>query len=121
MTQDRRAERGVPDGDVGFAVPQHRAGEAAVALEQVLGAAWPGRPSPEPTDQLDLALRLARANQVQGALARRYPEVLAEELRRTEHATAAFDHALSEAGGILRKAGIDPVLIKCVPGADHVY
>jgi hypothetical protein len=92
-----------------------------VALEQVLGAAWPGRSAPDATDELDLALRLARANQVEGALARRHPEVLAEELQRVQQATAAFDHALTDAVSILRKEGIDPVLIKYVPGADHVY
>jgi hypothetical protein len=121
MMRERLTERASAVGGQGVAVPLSRAAEAAVALEQVLGAAWPGRPFPEPTGQLDLALRLARANQVQGALARRYPDVLAEELRRTEQATRAFDRALSEAGAILRRHGIDPVLIKHVPGADHVY
>lgn len=96
-------------------------GPHAVALQQVLGAAWPGQESPETIDQLDLALRLARANQVEGALARQYPQLLGYELRRVEQATAAFESAVTEAAGILRAHGIDPVLIKYVPGADHEY
>jgi hypothetical protein len=121
MMRERLTGRASGGGDQGVPAPLSRTAEAAIALEQVLGAAWPGRPLPKPTDQLDLALRLARANQVQGALARRYPDVLAAELRRTEEATDALDQALTEAAGILRSHGIDPVLIKYVPGADHVY
>jgi hypothetical protein len=120
MMRERRTGHAVMDG-VYLQVTPRQDGAVAGALEQVLGAAWPGRAVPAPTGELGPALRLARANQVQGALARQYPELLAEELHRVERATAAFDRALGEAGGILRRHGVDPVLIKCVPGADHVY
>lgn len=102
-------------------VPASGADASEVALGQALAAAWPGRALPEPTGDLHLALRLARANQVQGALARAYPDVLGAELRRVQEASEAFDQALSEAGAILRNRGIDPILIKYVPGADHEY
>jgi len=90
-------------------------------LHDVLDAVWPGRTPLDRDSDLTPALALARANQVQGALARSYPMALAAELRRVEIATAAFDTALTEAAGRLRAHGVDPVLIKCVPGADHVY
>jgi hypothetical protein len=123
MTQDQATARGSGSGAPGLVARllPARAGVSAVGLEQVLGAAWPGRSSPGTTEQLDVALRLARANQVEGALARCHPDVLAEELRRVQDATAAFDRALTEATGVLREHGIDPVLIKYVPGGDHVY
>lgn len=118
---DRRRSQGSQNDVLERPVVRPRTDAHEAALEQVLGAAWPGRSVPEPTDQLDLALRLARANQVQGALARRYPDVLGEELHRIERASAEFDEALREAGSILRSRGIDPVLIKYVPGVDHEY
>lgn len=88
----------------------------------VLSAAvWHGRRLVEPGVELDVALRLARRNQVQGALARVYPDVLADELERVSLGNAQFRHRLGEAVTRLRAAGVDPVLIKCDPAADFVY
>ncbi len=90
------------------------------ALQTVLDAVWPGRtPSPDPP--LASALALARANQVHGALARRHPGELAGELERVQRATATFATALAEATALLQAHDVHPVLIKCVPGTDHVY
>src|SRR5689334_13668631 len=70
--------------------PLGRPSPGAGALDLVLDAAWPGRRAPDPPADLEVALSLARANQVQGALARRFPAALAQELAHVERATAAF-------------------------------
>ncbi|HZS13852.1 MAG TPA: hypothetical protein VFC09_04580 [Candidatus Dormibacteraeota bacterium] len=88
----------------------------------VLAAAvWQGQRLVEPGPTLDAALRLARRNQVQGALARVYPEALGAELEHVVQGNADFRHRLGEAVTRLQAAGVDPVLIKCDPAADFVY
>jgi hypothetical protein len=91
------------------------------ALDLVLEAAWPGWSTRGAEGGLADALALARANQVEGALARRHPKLLADELYRVERTTRAFNANLAMATDLLRRHGIEPVLVKCVPEADHVY
>jgi len=98
-----------------------RPGQRTSAASVVAAAVWHGLRVVEPGPALDAALRLARDNQVQGALARVYPEALAEELARVVEGNAEFRQRLGEAVGRLRQRGVDPVLIKCDPAADFVY
>jgi len=87
----------------------------------LIAAVWHGRRLVDPGAELDAALHLATRNQVQGELARVYPDALAAELERVTQGNADFRHRLGEAVGRLRAAGVDPVLIKCDPAADFVY
>lgn len=85
----------------------------------VAAAVWPGRtPAARPTDPAR-ALALARANHVRGALVRRYPGVFAAELDQVRRAAEDFDRALVEATTLLRRHGVEPLLIKYFPEADH--
>jgi hypothetical protein len=97
-----------------------RSGEAD-ATGILVAAAWHGARMRGAVTELGPALRLARANQVQGLLARVYPEHLGEELERVLQGNALFGRRLAEAVALLRVDGVEPVLIKCDPLADFVY
>jgi hypothetical protein len=96
---------------------------ASVAGQRLLvAAAWADQPSPAAGDAtLAAALRLARRNQVEGRLARAYPERLAGELTRVQAAAAAFRRNLLAVAGLLWTAGAQPLLIKADLVEDYVY
>jgi thymidylate kinase len=91
------------------------------ATDVLVAAVWHGRRVDVSVAELDAALRLARRNQVQGALARVYPEELDDELDQVLHANAEFGRSLGDAVDRLRQGGVEPILIKTDPAADFVY
>ncbi|MGY1914997.1 hypothetical protein [Blastococcus sp. SYSU DS0973] len=91
-------------------------------MSTVIAAAWPGRnPAEFDPDRVEQVRALAKLNQVEGAVARHYRDWLSDDVATVDEATAAFDANLEEAATLLDLAGIRPILIKCVPGVDHVY
>jgi hypothetical protein len=91
------------------------------ATTVVAASVWRGEVPQVDDADLTAALQEAERNQVQGVLARRYPERLADLLRSVEAATTEFRANLADATVRLRNAGIQPVLIKADPEGDYVY
>ncbi|MGC0333600.1 O-antigen/teichoic acid export membrane protein [Streptomyces sp. SAI-170] len=93
-------------------------GDATRVLRDAL---WTGTPPPATDDTLRRALTLARRNQVEGHLARAYPEQLADTLAEAEEATRDFRDNLAEATDRLRAHGVPAVLIKGDPAGVYTY
>ncbi|MFI8520702.1 oligosaccharide flippase family protein [Streptomyces sp. NPDC085481] len=110
-----------PDGPGQTAAPP----PAPVAEERSVGllvdAVWRGRPRPADDAELLGALALARRNQVEGVLARAYPDRLAATRAEVTAATGLFRRNLTESTALLRAAGIPAVLIKADLSGDYVY
>jgi hypothetical protein len=103
-------------------VRQSEPAEISDPSSLVILAAWHGRAEPAVDDlTLALALRRARRNQVQGRLARAYPDRLTTEVEAVARSTGRFRHNLNEACGLLAGAGVHPLLVKCDPADDFVY
>lgn len=96
-------------------------GEGRGGSAVLIASVWHGHRTADAGPALDSALRLARRNGVQGALARVYPDLLGAELERVAQGNAVFRQRLGEAVGRLQAGGVDPILIKCDPSADFVY
>jgi hypothetical protein len=91
------------------------------AVAVVTATVWRGETLAVDDAVLAAAIQEAERNQVQGLLARAYPQRLSGLLRSVEAATARFQYNLTEATARLRDAGIRPVLIKADPEGDYVY
>ncbi|MET8506949.1 lipopolysaccharide biosynthesis protein [Streptomyces sp. NPDC004787] len=105
-------------------VPPARSGpppDEARALRLLVDAVWRGRPGPATDAELLGALAVARRNQVEGVLARAYPERLAATRAEVAAATGLFRRNLTESTARLRAAGIPAVLIKADLSGDYVY
>ncbi|MEU7028374.1 hypothetical protein AB0A60_16985 [Streptomyces sp. NPDC046275] len=105
-------------------VPPARSGPPADetrALGLLVDAVWRGRPGPATDAELLGALAVARRNQVEGVLARAYPERLAATRAEVAAATGLFRRNLTESTARLRAAGIPAVLIKADLSGDYVY
>ncbi|MEV6327778.1 hypothetical protein [Streptomyces sp. NPDC051909] len=87
----------------------------------LVDAVWRGRPGPATDAELLGALAVARRNQVEGVLARAYPERLAATRAEVAAATGLFRRNLTESTARLRAAGIPAVLIKADLSGDYVY
>ncbi|MEU8519948.1 hypothetical protein [Streptomyces sp. NBC_01216] len=103
----------------GHHTPEPPDGERSVRV--LVDAVWHGRPRPATEAELLGALALARRNQVEGVLARAYPERLATTRAEVAAATGLFRRNLFESTGRLRSAGIPTVLIKADLSGDYVY
>ncbi|MCX2181380.1 hypothetical protein KV205_12680 [Streptomyces sp. SKN60] len=90
-------------------------------LRLLVDAVWRGRPAPATDAELLGALAVARRNQVEGVLARAYPERLAATRAEVAAATGLFRRNLTESTARLRAAGIPAVLIKADLSGDYVY
>jgi O-antigen/teichoic acid export membrane protein len=99
-------------------VPANPARERSSQL--LAEAVWRGRPRPIGEAALRHALSLARDNQVEGRLARSYPQQLADVLTEVDTANALFRRNLREVTDRLRDAGIPTVLIKAGLATHHV-
>ncbi len=82
---------------------------------------WRGEVIPVDDAGLAAALREADRNQVQGLLARAYPQRLPGLVRAVDVATAQFRDNLAAVTARLRDAGVLPVLIKADPEGDYLY
>lgn len=91
------------------------------SLRLLVDAVWRGRPGPATDAELLGALAVARRNQVEGVLARAYPERLADTRAEVAAATGLFRRNLTESTARLRAAGIPAVLIKADLSGDYVY
>ncbi|HYM83636.1 MAG TPA: hypothetical protein VEY67_05765 [Candidatus Dormibacteraeota bacterium] len=88
----------------------------------VVSAVWHGRPAvvADPGTLGD-ALTLARRNDVDGPFLRAYEERLPVERAEVEEAVARYRANLAMACGLLRAAGVAPILIKASPADDVTY
>ncbi|WP_370409864.1 lipopolysaccharide biosynthesis protein [Streptomyces fradiae] len=91
------------------------------SVRLLVDAVWRGRPAPATDAELLGALAVARRNQVEGVLARAYPERLAATRAEVVAATGLFRRNLTESTARLRAAGIPAVLIKADLSGDYVY
>ncbi|MFG3346139.1 lipopolysaccharide biosynthesis protein [Streptomyces sp. NPDC048018] len=105
-----------PAGDTAARPPDE---ERSVRL--LVDAVWHGRPRPATDADLSAALAVARRNQVEGVLARAYPDRLAATRAEVDAATALFRRNLFASTSLLRAAGIPTVLIKADLSGDYVY
>lgn len=92
-----------------------------LAMAVVAATVWRGEAVPVDDVVLAAAVSEAERNQVQGLLARAYPQRLSGLLPSVEAATAQFRHNLTAATARLRDAGVRPVLIKTDLEGDYVY
>ncbi|MFJ9810304.1 lipopolysaccharide biosynthesis protein [Streptomyces sp. NPDC101158] len=106
-----------PAGGATAAVPHDE--ERSVRL--LVDAVWHGRTRPATDAELAGALAVARRNQVEGVLARTYPDRLAATRDEVAAATALFRRNLFESTRLLRSEGIPTVLIKADLSGDYVY
>lgn len=91
------------------------------SVRLLVDAVWRGRPGPAGDAELLGALAVARRNQVEGLLARAYPDRLAATRAEVDAATGLFRRNLAETTALLRSAGIPTVLIKADLSGDYVY
>ncbi|MFJ6350490.1 lipopolysaccharide biosynthesis protein [Streptomyces sp. NPDC092046] len=91
------------------------------SVRLLVDAVWRGRPGPAGDAELLGALAVARRNQVEGLLARAYPDRLAAVRAEVDAATGLFRRNLTESTALLRSAGIPTVLIKADLSGDYVY
>ncbi|MFI8962795.1 lipopolysaccharide biosynthesis protein [Streptomyces sp. NPDC053493] len=101
--------------------PPAAAGDEERAVRLLVDAVWRDRPGPATDAELLGALAVARRNQVEGVLARAYPERLAATRAEVAAATGLFRRNLAESTARLRAAGIPAVLIKADLSGDYVY
>lgn len=94
---------------------RHIRNQAAVML--LTDAVWRGRTHDATIPELQGAMAVAFRNQVEGRLARAYPQQLAYVLAEVQVANDLFARNLHQVTGRLQQAGIPSVLIKAdVPG-----
>ncbi|MGI5144401.1 MULTISPECIES: lipopolysaccharide biosynthesis protein [unclassified Streptomyces] len=87
----------------------------------LVDAVWRGDVRPASDAELQRVLALARRNQVEGRLARAYPQQLASTVAEVHDANELFRHNLCQVTDLLRAAGIPTVLIKADLMGDYVY
>ena len=87
----------------------------------LIDAVWHGNTREAGDVELQRALILARRNQVEGWLARAYPQQLARTLEEVHSANQLFLRNLSQVSDRLQAAGIPAVLIKADLSGDYVY
>jgi hypothetical protein len=92
-----------------------------LATTFLAAAVWHGAPMPADETIMAAAVREAARNQVQGLLARSYPEQLSRLLSDVERATAQFHDNLVAAAARLRDVAVLPILIKAEPEGCYVY
>ena len=94
---------------------RHIRNQAAVML--LTDAVWRGKPREATIPELQSAMAVAFRNQVEGRLARAYPQQLAYVLTEVKVANDLFARNLRQVTHRLQRAGIPSVLIKAdVPG-----
>jgi hypothetical protein len=96
-------------------------GRQAEGFRLLIDAVWRDEARAADEDQLRQALVLARRNQVEGLLARAYPEQLADTLTEVNAETELFRRNLLEVTDRLLAAGMPTVLIKADLTGDYVY
>jgi O-antigen/teichoic acid export membrane protein len=96
-------------------------GPQAGASRLLIDAVWRNEARHADEDQLRQALVLARRNQVEGLLARAYPEQLTDTLTEVNAETELFRRNLLEVTDRLLAAGMPTVLIKADLTGDYVY
>lgn len=87
----------------------------------LIDAVWRGIVHPVDDSELTAMLDLARRNQVEGRLARAYPDRLSLVAAEVEIANSLFERNLRQVSGRLLDADIPVVLIKADLSGDYVY
>ncbi|AVV45725.1 lipopolysaccharide biosynthesis protein [Streptomyces sp. ID05-04B] len=122
-----RASSAIPPDESGTAMthrsPQPPTLRTSPAQERpdhlLVEAVWRGNPPPTTDAALRRALLLARENQVEGRLARAYPQQLAHVVADVDAAGVLLWKNVREVTGRLRAAGIPTVLVKADVAVGH--
>jgi len=113
-SRDERVPAGAAPGQRRKAM-RHIRNQPAVTL--LTDAVWRGRVRDSTIPELQSAMAVAFRNQVEGRLARAYPEQLSYVLTEVQVANDLFARNLHQVTGRLQQAGIPSVLIKAdLPG-----
>lgn len=103
---------------------RHSTVQASTAAEQpsrlLVEAVWRGKPRPTSDAALRRTLSFARDNQVEGRLARVYPQQLADVVAEVDTANELFRKNICKVTDRLHAAGIPTVFIKGHLATDHV-
>ena len=94
---------------------------ADTPYDVLVAAVWRGEDVRADDRTLRHAFALAARNQVEGAFANVFRDRLREELAGAQSADRAFRRNLEEACTLLRRRGIEPILIKAPPQDLYTY
>jgi O-antigen/teichoic acid export membrane protein len=112
-------ERGPWKARYGRNIMRNTPGEPASSL--LTEVVWRGRVPDAAPAELELALALARRNQVEGPLALAYAQQLSHVLAEVRIADELLDRNIRQVTGRLQQAGIPSVLIKYGESCDYVH
>jgi hypothetical protein len=104
-----------------MAMIRSRSQSGGLGNSLLIDAVWRGDARDAGDVELQHALMLARRNQVEGRLARAYPQQLARTLADVCSANQLFLGNVGQVSDRLQAAGIPAVLIKADLSADYVY